>query len=216
MKSIQNIVEQIVENNPVLEESLSRGILNLNATAKYLEPQIKKAVEKPFEKEAAVMALSRIKEKLVEKQVHETIRINKSNSFVLRSGLVGASIKKKKETEEKLLKLKDETGMDFREAFFTSMTETEFLVYFSSRYSQIVKNVLGSKEIKEEKKGLASICCTYNKKESKEPLLLLLRALAWNKISFENIIISDSEIVTILNEDQATKAYDIIRNLSKE
>lgn len=213
MRSIQNIVEELIEKNPLLEESMTLGIANLNAVSSILEPEIRKATNKQFTKQAITMALSRASQRFKDEARTKKISINNPSGFILRSGLVGFKIKKTKEIEERIVRIKKEMEIDINEAFFIIQTEKEIMVYVSGRLGYALKNSLSQKESREEKKNLASISMDYNKKESHTPLLVVLRSMLWKNIEIENLMYSDSEIVLILKEDDATRAYEAIKAL---
>ena len=59
MKTITFCVEELLKQQPFLEEALSRGIINYSALAEELIPEIGKRVGKPVKSGAIMMALRR-------------------------------------------------------------------------------------------------------------------------------------------------------------
>lgn len=60
MITIPEVVAELVSKKPFLEEGLSRGLINLSALARELQPQIEKRLYKNVQTGAIVMALKRI------------------------------------------------------------------------------------------------------------------------------------------------------------
>lgn len=64
MISISDTLEEIIQNQPFIEEGLARGIVNLSAFAREIKPDIEKRLFKDIKEGAIVMALKRISERL--------------------------------------------------------------------------------------------------------------------------------------------------------
>jgi len=60
MKSVADVLEEIVCEQPFLEDSLARGVVNLSALARSLRPQVEAELMKEVSDGALVMALKRL------------------------------------------------------------------------------------------------------------------------------------------------------------
>jgi len=65
MKTVADVLEQIIMESPFLEEGLAEGIINLSALARKVRPQIERELMKSLSDAAVVMALKRMRPAIV-------------------------------------------------------------------------------------------------------------------------------------------------------
>jgi hypothetical protein len=60
MITVSEAVQAIVRSSPLLEEGMSRGLLNVSAVARTIRPRVSKYAKKEVSEGAVVMALKRL------------------------------------------------------------------------------------------------------------------------------------------------------------
>lgn len=84
MRKISEIIEQVVVNQPFLEEALAFGFLNLTAFAEYIRPHVERESQKSLSVHAIKMALSRMERPKI---IRETISHRSFHNITTRVGL---------------------------------------------------------------------------------------------------------------------------------
>src|SRR3989338_1346805 len=85
MVSIADVLDEIIQNYPFIEEGLSKGLINYSAFARQIRPQIEKRLYKNIKEGTIMMALKRLSGKLAELQSNKP-RLNLTD-LTVRSNL---------------------------------------------------------------------------------------------------------------------------------
>ena len=86
MVSISDALNEIITNYPLIEEGLSKGIVNYSAFAREIKPQIEKRLLKSVKDGAIIMALKRISDKLSKEKPGKNQNLNLAD-LTVRSNL---------------------------------------------------------------------------------------------------------------------------------
>ena len=97
MVTISRTVEKIIEENPFIQEALSRGIINYAALAEEIKPRIEIELKNKVKDSAVMMSLRRLNEKL-EKSITIKPKFEKHTDIFVKSDLFEVTVKMSKNT----------------------------------------------------------------------------------------------------------------------
>jgi hypothetical protein len=214
MISTAEIVKSIIKTSPLLEDGLTRGIINYSALAHELRPQIEKELLKPITRGSIVMALKRVSKELKKKQ-RQIKKINLSQ-LSIRSDLV------------ELTYINSETiAAKYKEVLILAERKRGAFAYLSHgiRESMIIisKEIASEAEevFKKEKliikfENISSITILFNKEivSITGVYYSILKLLAWNNISIVDMISTYSELTIFFSNKDIDKAFSILRNFN--
>ncbi len=191
MKIIE-AVSKVVERYPYLREYLSLGLINYNATARFIREEVKNEVNKDVKIQSIVTALRRLssKETSIESKVVEIL----AESDV--------SIK----YDFAALYLKPEESVDLRDGIIIKGTKTLTVVAEEKK----IKNIGGENL----RKNLVCIVVKSPSNIIETPGVIahLASILALNRINIVEMMSSATETLFILDEKDSLRAVEIIRN----
>lgn len=84
MKTISNVVHDLIRHQPYLDDALARNIINFSSLAVDLQPQVEKAINKPVKQGSIIMALRRYNPK---RSRFNRENFRKLGDIVVRSGI---------------------------------------------------------------------------------------------------------------------------------
>ena len=217
MATIAHLAEKLVEQQPYLEEALTRGIINYAALAEELQPQIEKELKVKVKSSAVMMALRRLSERL-QKGTHQMqgIHFNESD-IMLRSDLCELTVVK---TPSSLKKLKSISDIpEYRRGDFFTMTQGfyEVTLITNKRNLTKVEKALDDEKIMKVITHLASVTVTIPLAsiETMGFFYTITKALNWNNINIIEIVSTLTEMSFIVREGDAAHAFDILTAFCK-
>jgi len=213
MRSISDIVNEIVKNQPLFEECLSKKIVNFSGLARILKPEIERQLYKSVKEGAIVMALKRLEKKL-EKEKEGRKKFLKILDLTLKSNLVILTYANSPTLLEKArifqIELKEK-----EEVFILSngIRETSFTT--SSEITAKVKKYFKNEKLIFEKTNLSAITIRLPKEMVFIPgsYYQILKILAWENINLIDIFSTTSELTLIVEDKDVSRAFSNLKNL---
>lgn len=216
MKTIQEAVEEIINQTPFIEEAIHDKLINVSSLAREIQPKVEKKLNKNVKTGAVMMALNRIS------PIH-VLRIRKNiksisldfKDFIVRTDLLDYTFKNTNTLKGRIAKLfgKIESNSD---SFFTvsqGIFETNIVV--SSNLQKEVEKYLETEDIIHSMRNLASITIKLPKSniEQSGVYYFILKQFAWANIPVQEIISTTHEITLVVKETDINKSFSILINL---
>ena len=213
--TISRVVEKVIDDNPFIAESLSKGIINYVGLAEYIKKRVEVELKKEVNTSAIVMSLRRLNEKL-EKTHIKKLKFDENSDVFVKSDLFEITIKKSKKT---LLLLKEIYDHIDHERDLLSVTQglTQVTIISNTRNKSKIMKLLEGERIFMEINKLSSIGTTIPIKAVEEAgfFYLFTRAFALENIPIVELVSTLNELNFIINERDVPKAFIIFKEVIK-
>jgi aspartokinase len=213
MPTISHVVEKYIRSNPILHSCLLKDIISFHRLAKYIRKDIEKELGKEVEENAIVMALSRLRDKLIEKE--ENIKQNTSIKNVelsLKSDIVLIDVKKTEQTMQKMQKIQQICGWEESDVFSLTQSIHEITIISQKKYLKQMLKILDEEKKLNLEENLSAIVLKFGKEILYQPGFFdrVIRELSWENINIYQIVSTLTELIIIIKDKDATKAYDVV------
>jgi hypothetical protein len=218
MISIAESVRKFIKDSPLVEEALSRGIINLSAFARELKPKIEKELMKSVEIGSIVVALKRVSHE-PEKTTQKVIQaIRAGSELTVRSNLSEYTYISSATLPGKYVTLSRQV-YKYPNAFFTltkGLRETTLIV--SINLKKEIEMAFQKEKLVSKIENLSSITISHPKEVVYIPGFhyLILKSLAWEGINVIESVSAFTEFTVILEEKDVDKAFGILKRLVKD
>ncbi len=216
MVTVSQIVKKIIAERSMLQEALIEGIVSFANLAEYLEPRIENELGEKVKTPAIVMALRRHAEQLQEKTTPPK-PLDLTSEIVMKTNLCDVTIVKTLSALDKLKQLHKLVDYEKGEQLNIIQGNYEITIVISQKYLEKLKKLLKGEKILNEEIQLVSLTITLTKEFLYTPgiLSMLTRKLAWENINiFENIS-TMTEVIYIIAEKDAMRAYNTFKEILK-
>lgn len=216
MVTISHLVKKYVNDRPLLTEALSQEIINFANLAEKLQPLIEKELEKKIKTSAIIMALRRYSEELTEAAPFK--KFNFESEIIMKTNLWDIAIVKSPTAIDKIKKIYHIVDLEKGDTLNIIQGNYEITIVISQKYKKKIKEILSSEKILNIQENLVSLTLSYSKDFFYTPGILatITRKLAWENINvFENIS-TMTELIFIISNKDATKAYNSLQTLIEE
>jgi len=212
MVTVSQITEKVMKGKPFLQETLSKGLINVLSLAEHIQEEVEEEINKKVKVTAIMMALRRLAEKLEQRESFEIIP--SKVDLEIRANIMEISIKKTSTNiYSKLAKLKT-TNKDF----FAITQGTDEITSLASRRleEQVMKIVKGYKKVAIIK-NLSAILIGLPEGNQDMPGLyyLFLRELAWHNITIVEAVSTINELILIVYDHDVPKSFNALQSLYK-
>ena len=214
MITTSDVVKDIIRRYPIMEDLLADGILNLSAFARKIQPEVQERLMKDTSEAAIVMALKRLAPKITLSSVTPTKLKSFGGTITVRSNLVEfvvANSPTMLPAQAKLLKKADSKRefMNITRGLF----ETTFVV--SEEFGDEIISALNEEKIVLHIENLAAVTVHFKEETiyTAGVYYRILKALAWEKINFVEIISSGEEVTIVFEQDVVDQAFTAIKTI---
>jgi aspartokinase len=216
MKTIQETVEDIINQTPFIEEALHDKLINVSSLAREIQPEVAKRLSKEVKNGAIMMAINRMS------PVH-VLRIRKNirsfsldlKDFMVRSDLLDLTFKNSSSLQRHIARIYENIDNN-RDSFFTvSQGIFETNMVLSKNIETMVLSELKTEEIIHSITELASITIKLPKSnlEQSGVYYFILKQFAWANIPVQEIISTTHEITLVVKENDIQRSFQILMNL---
>jgi hypothetical protein len=214
MITIPEITKEIVSKEPFLEEAIAQGIINYSALARVLKPQIEEKLLKRIQTGAILMALKRLKSKILPKNDLKKI-ITKTPEMIVRSDLIEYTFVNSGLVLKKISVILSEIADEKR--YFITMTQGVFetAIIVSSYWQKNIELDLNGEQIVSRLTNLSSITLKLPEENVFVPgvYYFILKALAWEGINIIDVVSTNSEFTIILKDLEVDRAFSILNKI---
>ena len=219
MYSIAHIVEDIVKHKPYLSEALAAGIINISALARQIQPEVEKALQKPVNPGAIVMALNRLAPYFqVREQAQLMKLLNSMGDIILRSDLCDYTFKNSRSLLECHTGLL-QTISKKEEVFYTlvqGVFETNLVV--SDVLEEMVDDCFKEEQCIFKQNGLSSVTLKLPKGNVLQPgfYYSIMKELSWEGINLTEVISSTHEFTVVVDNALIDKTFVVLKNIGRK
>lgn len=214
MATIAHIVAKIIREQPHLEDFIERDLVSFHRLARYLLPLIKAETNEEVNEGAVVMALSRLREKMVKRRGEQIGQPSWEKIEVsMRSGVVEIDLPRNEGAYgrlEKLRKMIDSPQEDF---FNVVQGQYEMTIIASKKYKDGFLKALKGEKILHVEEDLSLIYLRFPEEVLYTPGFFdrALRELSWQNINVFELVSTLNELVLVVKESDASRAYEVLR-----
>lgn len=201
----------------MLQEVLIEGIVNYVNLANKLQPEIQAELGGKIEKSAVMMALRRCGEELQIKSIIKE-QFKMSHEIIMKTNLCDICIVKAPSALDKIKQIHQIVDYEKGETLNVIQGNYEITIVISQKHLESLKEILKKEKILNIQRNLVALTIGLSKEFLSTPGILALatRKLAWNNINiFENIS-TMTELIFIVAEKDAVKAYNTFQEMTKE
>jgi hypothetical protein len=209
VSSVPEATRAVLANNIIYLQALELGVANYTALAKRIKPDIEKLIGSKVNLNTIVVAIKRFADTLDEKPDSKPLTAKAKMS--LTGSIIDVSFKK--ENDEDLAAILDKFfEQENRYHLFQTDNHFTLLAEDAEDTRKIVTNALEKFDGK-VLDGLSKVSLSLNSEEqSPYYLLSLISSMLYNhRIPVHSAFFTPNELVLILSNKDAAKAYDLIR-----
>ena len=213
MITVSSVVHQIITSSPLLEEGMSRGLLNISALARSIQPEVARLSKKSVSEAAIVMSLKRMHDILPDAIKHSKVSIP-TPDLIIRSNLVeltyqNSSVLNKK--QQRLLSL----IADYRSQYFMTITTGVFetTIIASKALEPAIKKILQDESLTTSLQDLSSITVRLSSEMIQDAgsYAAIMRQLAWENINIVEVVSTYQELTLIVRSIDADRTFSVLR-----
>ncbi|MFA5107980.1 MAG: hypothetical protein WC492_00390 [Candidatus Micrarchaeia archaeon] len=219
MPTVAHVVQKYVRMHPHLEDFIERDIVSFHRLARVLRPDVETELGKEVEEGAIVMALSRMREKMADKGRERLKGVGLENLQIsLRSDAMQIDLKKTGVLAQKLQKIQDIAQKSQEDILSITQSTHEVTIISQSKYEKKILEELKGEKILSKESGLSLLVLRFGEDVLYQPGFFdrVLRELSWENINIYEIVSTLTELIIVLKDEQAAKAYDVLRKKMKK
>jgi len=218
MPTVAHVVQKIVRSHPQLEQFIEMDLISFHRLARNLKPQIEQELSKEVDPSAIVMALSRMRDRMAQKS-HEQLKTPALGRLqvTLLSDALQIDIKKSAKSAQKLELVQKIASKSPDDILSITQSLNEVTIITSSaREAEFLEALRGEKILNTEK-GLSLLILKFGEEILYQPGFFdrVLRELSWENINVYEIVSTLTELIIVLKDEDAPRAYRTIRERMK-
>ena len=219
MKTIQEVVEEIIGQTPFIEEALHDKLINVSSLARDIQNEVESRLGKSVKTGAVMMAINRL-------SPAHLLRIRKNiksfslelKDFIVRSDLYDYTYKNTHTLQKQIAKLYNSIEHSSESFFTVSQGIFETNVVISSNIRKQLEKFLLAEEMIHSISNLSSITVKLPKSnlEQSGVYYFILKQFAWANIPVQEIISTTHEITLVVKEADITNSFAILIRLKSK
>jgi aspartokinase len=215
MANVAQLVSQMVQRRPFLEEALVSGIVNYAYLADTLKPAIEKELRKEVKRYAIVMALRRLTDDLKESFVAQAGLSLKGASITITSGIFEITVLKGTKSIGMLSDLYSMVNMQKGDFLTITQGTSEITILSNSKYRERIERLFSKDQIVKITDGLSSLTVRIpvDAADSVGLLYALTKALSWDNVNIVEFVSTLTEEILFIHEDDTSEAFNAIKRL---
>ncbi|VVB56943.1 Uncharacterised protein [uncultured archaeon] len=214
MPTVAHLVGSYVRALPHLEQFIARDLVSFHRLARYLRPKLESELGKEVEEGAIVMALSRLRDKMGERQAEQQANpLWEKIQISLREGAVEIDLRKGAHTEEATHRLRRLLDGQPDDIFNIVSGQYEITLIASAKYEKKFLQALKDEQVIHIERDLSFLYLRFEQDVLYMPGFYerVLSELAWENINVFELVSTLNELVLVLKSKDAGRAYDLLR-----
>ena len=214
MVTISHLVKRLVNDRPMLQESMRQGIVSYAALAEKLKKNIDSELGKSAKESAIVMALRRYSDDMANKPSRNAESLFGSD-IIMKSGIVDIAVEKSPSLGSKLEKLYRIVNFPKGDILNLIHGNYEVSIITNEKHLNSVLKILESERILMKERKLAAIALSISREQMHTPgtIFLAVRKLAWDNVNIVEIVSTTTELIFIVSEKDAVRSYNSLHEL---
>ncbi len=214
MITIPEVVQQIVTREPLVEEGLQKGIINLSAYARTIRPQIENILMKRVQTGAIIMALRRMQTVPHNGTVLTSFFHIKPN-IMIRSNLTELTLENSKRALIAVAELIKQNADDHRNIIAVTQGVYETALIVNTDWKDEVQKTIPQSAINDTVHNLSAITISLPPSNVEIPgvYYTILKSLAWKGINVFDVVSTKNEFTIIFEDKDVDFAFSVIKSL---
>lgn len=209
--SVPETVREIITRNRSIYDCMKMDLINYTALAVKIQPEVEKEIGRPVNLNTIVVAIKRYADSFIEKEDIKDESVLKNARLSLQDGIMDIKFSTK---DSKM------NPMDLLDKFSKITNDYEFFrladsFRFLTEDIEDIRQIFGEMDNQEElfSTGLAKIRISVPANQNRSDIVSYVAEILHNNgIVIVNAFFSQDSITIILNENDASKAYEILRS----
>ena len=219
MPTIAFLVEKYIRENNVLRFCLEKDIISFHRLAKYLRQPLEKELNKEINAAAVVMALSRIRDKLVAKNSSfQSVPSLKNIEISLRSDIICIDLAKTNTSFKTISEIQKRCFIEPADVLSITQSTNEISIITQAKYFKTISNILKNEKKLNVQTNLSMVVLKFGKEILYQPGFFdrVISELAWENINIYQLVSTLRELLIVVSENDSAKAYStLFRKLKK-
>ncbi|PIT84056.1 hypothetical protein COU37_05360 [Candidatus Micrarchaeota archaeon CG10_big_fil_rev_8_21_14_0_10_45_29] len=219
MATVAHLVQKYVREHPNLELFMQKDLVSFHRLARYIKPAIEAESGGEVQASSIVMALSRMREKMgVKEEEGQKNPGYKSLQISLRSDAMQIDIRKGANTQKRLIELQKIASSSPEDVLSITQSQHEASIVLSQKHETKAIAALKGEKILNIEKNLSLLFLRFGEDILYQPGFFdrVIRELSWEGINIFQVISTLTELIVVLKEEQASKAYEVLRRKLKK
>ncbi len=215
MKTTTACVEEIILEQPFIEEALSLGIINYSALAEHLQPAVSKRLSKTVKSGAIMMALRRYQAPIsVSNSPKMKQTLKNLGDITVRSNLVDFTFRNSPTLIQSHAKILEQvTTSSIFYAFTRGITESNVIISRSEK-DKVAQSFKHEVQLGlQEELSAISIELPRNNPTVSGLYYQLFKRLAWQGITLHEVVSTTNEFTILVRDDLVNQAFSVIKNM---
>lgn len=214
MITIPEVVQQIVTREPLVEEALQKGIINLSAYARSIRPQIEDILMKKVQTGAIIMALRRMQVASGPTTVLESFFHIKPN-IIIRSNLSEYTLENSQRSLSAVTELIKQNTHTHRHIVAITQGVYETALIVNAQWKTEVEKVVPKSAVMDVVNNLSAITITLPPSNVETPgvYYTILKSLAWKGINVFDVVSTKNEFTILFEDKDVDSAFTVIKSV---
>lgn len=216
MIKISDVIEKHIQETPLLEQLLQKGLINITALARELKTDVESKLKKEVQLGAMVMAIKRMN--FSGSIINTEERTNRKNIFgdiILRSDLAHYSYENSSTLRHGIIEL-IQILKDHKEIYFTfAQGVFESTIIISEAFAAESEQIFIKEKVTNQISNLSAITIKLSEENVQIPGLyyMILKNLAWEDINLIEVISTAHEFTIIVDDENIDRAFRVIKRI---
>ncbi|WP_042684094.1 hypothetical protein [Candidatus Nitrosotenuis chungbukensis] len=209
--SVPEAVREIITKNRSIYDCMKMDVINYTALAVKIQPDVERQIGNPVNLNTIVVAIKRYADSFLEKDEIKTESILKNARLSLTDGILNIRFSTNELDANEAASLMNKfSEMDSDYEFFRLADSFRVLTEDLVDVRKLFESFPHEKELFST--GLAKIKIRISQEQNRSDVVSYVAELLHsNGIELENAFFSQDDIVLVLKEEDASKAYEILR-----
>jgi aspartokinase len=214
MITIPEVVQQIVTREPLVEEGLQKGIINLSAYARSIRPQIEDILMKRVQSGAIVMALRRMQVASNQNKVLSGFFHIKPN-IIIRSNLTEYTLENSNRSLAAVIEIIRQNAHNHRHIVAITQGVYETALIVNSEWENEAVHIIPQSAIIDIVRDLSAITITLPPSNVETPgvYYTILKSLAWKGINVFDVVSTKNEFTILFEDKDVDSAFTVIKSV---
>lgn len=213
MRTIADMVERAVRSSSFIEHGLVRGLFNLSAVAREIQPRIERELMEPVSHASLLMALKRLAPKLRSAAREEFALLRGMGELAVRSHLVEFTYRHSDSTRRCQTELLREAERQPQAFFTVTQGAWEVMVIASAALEPAIATAYAGEKLLFRLADLSAITIRLTPQTVETPGVYhaVLKQLAWARINVIDVVSTWTELTILFEDSQVDRAFSLLK-----
>jgi len=213
MITITETVEELVRYSPLLEEGISKNIINYSSLARLIKPEVEEKVFKSIKTGAIIMALKRLSKRKYSKEKDVRAIFKQNPDMIVRSNLMEYTLVNSDTLIDKHRHFFEKIHKNHKYFLIITQGVFETAIILSQDLKPLVEQNFKEEKIISIEENLSAITIQLPTINVTTPGLYgyILKALGWEGINVIEVASTYTEFTIILKEVDVDRAFSVLK-----